>query len=133
MMMDIGGYRTSLFFQYMCRTYSEKKQPFFGTIFTLSSHHPFQIPKKYEGKFPMGHLEIHKCIGYTDYALKQFFECAKKQPWFENTIFAFVNDHPNQIYYDLYKEPITGMGAATTRSEERRVGKECRSRWSPYH
>ena len=21
----------------------------------------------------------------------------------------------------------------TTRSEERRVGKECRSRWSPYH
>ena len=100
------------FFQYMCRTYSEKKQPFFGTIFTLSSHHPFQIPKKYEGKFPVGHLEIHKCIGYTDYALKQFFECAKKQPWFENTIFAFVNDHPNQIYYDLYKEPITGMGAA---------------------
>ena len=25
---------------------------------------------------------------------------------------------------------ITGI---TTRSEERRVGKECRSRWSPYH
>src|SRR5260221_6291754 len=25
------------------------------------------------------------------------------------------------------------IGAATTRSEERRVGKECRSRWSPYH
>ena len=23
--------------------------------------------------------------------------------------------------------------ALTTRSEERRVGKECRSRWSPYH
>ena len=23
--------------------------------------------------------------------------------------------------------------AVTTRSEERRVGKECRSRWSPYH
>ena len=24
-------------------------------------------------------------------------------------------------------------GASLTRSEERRVGKECRSRWSPYH
>ena len=24
-------------------------------------------------------------------------------------------------------------GAAIYRSEERRVGKECRSRWSPYH
>ena len=25
------------------------------------------------------------------------------------------------------------MYGRTTRSEERRVGKECRSRWSPYH
>ena len=25
------------------------------------------------------------------------------------------------------------MICETTRSEERRVGKECRSRWSPYH
>ena len=29
--------------------------------------------------------------------------------------------------------PISGEVKATTRSEERRVGKECRSRWSPYH
>ena len=27
----------------------------------------------------------------------------------------------------------SGITKATTRSEERRVGKECRSRWSPYH
>src|SRR3989449_6735983 len=27
----------------------------------------------------------------------------------------------------------TGPVAGETRSEERRVGKECRSRWSPYH
>ena len=26
-----------------------------------------------------------------------------------------------------------GIDSALTRSEERRVGKECRSRWSPYH
>ena len=29
------------------------------------------------------------------------------------------------------RERLNGM--PTTRSEERRVGKECRSRWSPYH
>ena len=28
---------------------------------------------------------------------------------------------------------MKAMLATTTRSEERRVGKECRSRWSPYH
>src|SRR2546427_11696727 len=28
---------------------------------------------------------------------------------------------------------VSGAGLADGRSEERRVGKECRSRWSPYH
>src|SRR5256886_16750356 len=28
---------------------------------------------------------------------------------------------------------ITGLSKEEVRSEERRVGKECRSRWSPYH
>ena len=31
----------------------------------------------------------------------------------------------------LYEK--SGQGVSFTRSEERRVGKECRSRWSPYH
>jgi len=30
-------------------------------------------------------------------------------------------------------EDSQGWGIVTKRSEERRVGKECRSRWSPYH
>src|SRR2546421_12412649 len=36
------------------------------------------------------------------------------------------------VGFNLSEETATG-GAAITRSEERRVGKECRSRWSPYH
>ena len=28
---------------------------------------------------------------------------------------------------------LDSLTVGTTRSEERRVGKECRSRWSPYH
>ena len=28
---------------------------------------------------------------------------------------------------------LLSLGANDIRSEERRVGKECRSRWSPYH
>src|SRR5687768_17824797 len=37
----------------------------------------------------------------------------------------------------LKREPVLGgydpSNYSTERSEERRVGKECRSRWSPYH
>ena len=44
----------------------------------------------------------------------------------------------NHILYSDYSEVIVvGAGADAVdyklRSEERRVGKECRSRWSPYH
>ena len=34
------------------------------------------------------------------------------------------------VFYEALKG---GWNLYTTRSEERRVGKECRSRWSPYH
>ena len=33
---------------------------------------------------------------------------------------------------DTYQMPVGNINEAL-RSEERRVGKECRSRWSPYH
>ena len=35
--------------------------------------------------------------------------------------------------YTLYQDGTIFHRCPTTRSEERRVGKECRSRWSPYH
>ena len=45
--------------------------------------------------------------------------------------------HANQIYYDgfrLYQGCVYEYSFdVRSRSEERRVGKECRSRWSPYH
>lgn len=87
------------FMQYMNQTISKKKQPFFSTIFTVSSHEPYVIPKKYEGKFPKGDLPMHQCVGYTDYAFKKFFEAAKKQPWYNNTIFIITADHCNQVFY----------------------------------
>src|SRR2546422_9789233 len=39
------------------------------------------------------------------------------------------------VFYPLIAKALTGENhlGPYTRSEERRVGKECRSRWSPYH
>ena len=45
-------------------------------------------------------------------------------------------DVASAIYYGLFALQHRGQescGIAVSRSEERRVGKECRSRWSPYH
>lgn len=82
------------FLQYFCATITEMPQPFMAAVFTLSSHHPFRVPEKYVDKFPEeGLYPMHKCIRYADYSLAQFFESARKQPWFDKTVFVITADH----------------------------------------
>ncbi len=97
------------FFQFMKTTLDSKTTPFFSTIFTVTSHEPYIVPKEYEGVFPKGDLPMHQCVGYTDFAFKQFFEAAKKEPWFQNTIFIITADHTNQIRYSEYRKPMNRL------------------------
>ena len=96
------------FLQYMAQTLNTKKEPFFASVFTLTSHHPFVIPQKHEGQFDKGTQQIHQCIGYTDMALRRFFETASQMPWFENTLFVITADHTN--YQVAYKKSKTSLG-----------------------
>ena len=82
------------------------EEPFFSTFFSLSSHEPFYVPEKYKGVFPMGDVQMHQVIGYSDNALKLFFDSAKNEPWFENTLFIITADHTNQFWYPFYSSPI---------------------------
>lgn len=94
------------FFQYFNATISKKKQPFMATLFSVSSHEPYVIPEKYKTKFPEGANVMHKCIRYTDFSLQQFFNKAKNEPWFKNTIFVLVGDHANLIHYAEYQKEL---------------------------
>ncbi len=102
----IWGIWDEPFLGYVNSVLTEKKQPFMATVFTVSSHTPYIIPEKYNGKFPEGTLEMHKNIGYTDFALKKFFEAAEKQPYYKNTVFLITADHTNQIHYDEYRKIV---------------------------
>ncbi|WP_303311073.1 LTA synthase family protein [Hymenobacter sp. BT730] len=84
------------YLQYFSQQLSQQKQPFFSTLFTLSSHEPFTVPRQYSGRFPKGTLPIHAAIGYTDFALRQFFAAASQQPWYRNTLFILLADHTSQ-------------------------------------
>ena len=99
------------FLQYMARTLETKQEPFFASVFTLTSHHPFVIPKEYEGKFDKGTEPMHQCIGYTDMALRRFFETASKMVWFENTLFVITADHTN--YQMTFEKSKTTLGRFT--------------------
>src|SRR5689334_10540876 len=48
------------------------------------------------------------------------------------TTFAHIADDSGRVQL-YFKKDLLGENAYGVRSEERRVGKECRSRWSPYH
>jgi phosphoglycerol transferase MdoB-like AlkP superfamily enzyme len=84
------------FLQFFAKKLTETKAPFYATIFTLSSHQPYPVPEHLKGKFPLGTLEIHKSVGYTDYSLEQFFKTAEKEPWFKDTLFVLTADHTSK-------------------------------------
>ncbi len=72
---------------------SKLKPPFFGTLFTLSSHHPYYIPPHFRSKAKKGPHPICASINYGDFALKKFFTEAKNQKWYKNTLFVLLADH----------------------------------------
>ncbi|MBP9549439.1 MAG: LTA synthase family protein [Chitinophagales bacterium] len=82
------------FLKWTANKMSTLPTPFYSEIFTISSHHPFTIPHQYAGRFPKGEIPMMATVAYTDYALQQFFEEAKKQPWYNNTLFILTADHP---------------------------------------
>ncbi|MBR1799372.1 MAG: sulfatase-like hydrolase/transferase [Bacteroidales bacterium] len=94
------------FLQFYALKMNEMPQPFMTTVFTASSHHPFVIPKQYNNIFAEGSLPMHKCIRYTDNALRHFFATASQQPWFNNTIFVLTADHTNMTQHDLYRTSL---------------------------
>lgn len=81
------------FLQFFARKLDSFPQPFMAALFTVSSHHPFKVPAQYEGKFPKSDFPLQECVGYTDYALRKFFETAARSPWFDSTLFVITADH----------------------------------------
>lgn len=89
----VWGVYDEPFLQYVVRHTSTFREPFLTTVFTVTSHDPFPLPEKYQGRFVEGRHKILKCVEYMDNALRHFFDEARKQPWFENTLFIITADH----------------------------------------
>ena len=90
------------FLQYSAEKINTFPEPFAATIFTATSHHPYVIPEKYKDKYQEGALPIHKCISYTDMAVRRFFDAISSEPWYSNTLFVLCADHTNIIEIPEY-------------------------------
>jgi len=99
----IWGIWDEKFLQFFAKKLNTFKEPFYSTLFTVTSHPPHILPDEYKGRFKGGPLDIHKTIEYTDYSLKRFMETASTMPWYDNTLFVFTADHPTAaIHYQEY-------------------------------
>ena len=101
---ETWGILDEYFNPWTARKLTELKEPFFSTLFTLSSHHPYFIPKHMKKKVKYGPQQICASISYGDIALRKFFEEAKKQPWYDNTLFVIVADHTPATKTPLYNQ-----------------------------
>ncbi len=87
------GISDEYFNPWMAKKLTTFQQPFFSTLFTISSHHPYYIPEHMKDRLKYGKEPICASLNYADYALRKFFEIAKKEPWYNNTLFVLVADH----------------------------------------
>ncbi len=92
---------------------SKIKQPFFVSLFTISSHHPYQIPKSYSKEISNALSKEQLSFHYADESLRNFFSKAQKEPWYKNTLFVICADHiPQQLdkssktIFDKFHIPI---------------------------
>lgn len=89
---------------------AKSNKPFFNHIMTVSNHRPFTYPN---GKIdiPGDAKSRDGGVKYTDYAIRKFFEMAKKQTWFANTVFVILADHcassagKTELPLDKYRIP----------------------------
>ncbi len=84
---------------------NKEKNPFFAVIQTAGNHRPYSIPEEDTDfkrqvikddtlkKYGFESLKEFEAFSYSDYCFEKFIEAAKKETWFNNTIFVFIGDH----------------------------------------
>lgn len=103
--LNVWGISDKNLFLEANNVFAKQKNPFFAIVQTADNHRPFNIPEEDKDfvqknipidslrKYGFESLKEYNAFAYTDYCYKKFIEAAKKEPYFDNTIFIFSGDH----------------------------------------
>ncbi len=104
--IDVWGISDKNLFLEANDVLKKENNPFFAIIQTADNHRPYTIPSEDIGafnkvsfstdtlkKYGFESNEELNAFRYTDFCYQQFMEAAKKENWYNNTIFVFVGDH----------------------------------------
>ena len=73
-------------------------KPFFSLMFSTSNHEPFEFPDGRIDLYEQPKNTVHNAMKYADFSIGKFFELAKKEAYFKNTIFVVIADHNTRTY-----------------------------------
>ncbi len=77
---------------------SQKNKPFFSLMFSTSNHEPFEFPDGRIKLFDKKKNTVNNAMKYADFSIGKFFELAKKEGYFKNTVFIVIADHNTRTY-----------------------------------
>lgn len=75
-----------------------RNKPFFSLMFSTSNHEPFEFPDGRIQLYEQPKNTVHNAMKYADFSIGKFFELAKKEAYFKNTIFVVIADHNTRTY-----------------------------------
>lgn len=104
--VDVWGVSDKNLFYEANDVFKVQTQPFFAIIQTSGNHRPYTVPQEDLKDFqPPQHTDDelraqgfisqdeYRAFAYLDWCLGRFIERARKEPYFKNTVFAFIGDH----------------------------------------
>ncbi len=87
------GVQDDFLYSYALPILNERAQsgePFFSVLLSISNHPPYVIPPYFH---PQSEKPEDQIVEYADWSISRFMKEARKQPWYDNTIFVFLGDH----------------------------------------
>jgi phosphoglycerol transferase MdoB-like AlkP superfamily enzyme len=87
------GIRDRPYLRHHAQQMAAETEPFLSAVFTLSSHHPYELPPEEAARFGGTNMPIQATLRYTDDALRGYFGTVRTMPWYRNTLFVITADH----------------------------------------
>ena len=104
-------------------------QPFFSSLFTISSHSPYDFPAEHKLSFNSKQDKYVNSVAYTDKCLGDFIKSVKNEVWYENTLFVILADHSHKTpinrrvaQKEKFRIPMLWFGEVLN---DKYVGKTC--------
>ncbi len=115
------GAHDHVVFKRFLQDIENQPRPFFSTMFTLSSHEPFDVPAPTIFKGDSQGQKFLNSLHYADASLGEFIRAAKTKSWWDSTLVVIVADHGHPLpelaggKSPQYHIPMLWLGGALER------------------